>query len=184
MPLRPRTPDELWRELLKRRKITESGCWEYTGKKNRMGYGKIKWMGITTGVHRVALCIKRGVPLVGREIQVCHTCHNRPCFNPDHLYDGTNSTNQLDSVIYGTHHESRKTHCPQGHPYDSVNTISDSGKRKCRICKNIRMRKWWATNGKESRRKRKEKLNGTNDGEHAESQHHGADSKSCAVGRP
>lgn len=163
---RPRTPEELWEELLKRRKITDSGCWEYTGQKNYMGYGKIKWMGITTGVHRAAAAIKMGFPLKGREIQICHNCDNPACFNPDHLYDGTTSTNQLDSILRGTHFYSRKTHCPNGHPYDEDNTVierrgreysASAESRKCRTCKLERQRKWWAEHGKEWRKARKDK---------------------------
>jgi hypothetical protein len=34
-----------------------------------------------------------------------------------------------------------KTHCPQGHPYDQVNTIlGGDGKRRCRTCVNARAR--------------------------------------------
>lgn len=34
-----------------------------------------------------------------------------------------------------------RTHCPQGHPYDEVNTIINSdGKRRCRTCINARAR--------------------------------------------
>jgi hypothetical protein len=32
-------------------------------------------------------------------------------------------------------HNAAKTHCPQGHPYDSRNTIRSAGKRLCRACK-------------------------------------------------
>lgn len=32
----------------------------------------------------------------------------------------------------------RKTHCPQGHPYDEKNTYRNSGSRKCRTCNRIR----------------------------------------------
>ncbi len=162
MPQRPRTPGELWEEMLTRRNITGSGCWEYTGKRNKQGYGKIKWMGITVGAHRIAAVIAFGHPLKGRDNPICHKCNNPPCFNPEHLYRGTDATNQLDSVLRGTHHEARKTHCPQGHPYDTTNTVNDAGKRKCRQCKLERQREWWALHGKEWRKARKEKLNGPN----------------------
>lgn len=171
MPLRPRTPEELWAEMLTRRNVTESGCWEYTGKRTKQGYGKIKWMGITTGAHRVAAAIRLGHPLQGRESPICHKCNNPPCFNPDHLYDGTPSTNQLDSMLRGTHKETRKTHCPKGHPYDDSNTLIETRKReysesaksrKCAICKKEAVRKWWTANGNAWRRARKEQLNGTN----------------------
>jgi len=37
------------------------------------------------------------------------------------------------------HHEARKTHCPQGHPYDEANTyLSNAGRRLCRACNRAR----------------------------------------------
>ncbi len=43
MPQRSRTPEELWEELLTRRNITATGCWEYTLQRNAQGYGQVKW---------------------------------------------------------------------------------------------------------------------------------------------
>src|SRR5690348_11009685 len=117
MPTHPRSPQELWAEMLKRRTVTENECWEYNLQRNAQGYGKVKWLGKTIGAHRVAAAICLGAPLQGREIQVCHKCDNPPCFNPKHLYIGNASTNALDSIFSGRHKEARKTHCPKGHPY-------------------------------------------------------------------
>lgn len=37
--------------------------------------------------------------------------------------------------------QAERTHCPQGHPYDAVNTvIQGDGKRRCRTCINARAR--------------------------------------------
>lgn len=48
---------------------------------------------------------------------------------------GTTSQNVLDEVRHGTHAQAAKTHCPQGHPYDAVNThMAKSGGRRCRRC--------------------------------------------------
>jgi group I intron endonuclease len=35
----------------------------------------------------------------------------------------------------------RKTHCPQGHPYDEQNTIHRSGRRTCRACETARLKR-------------------------------------------
>ena len=52
------------------------------------------------------------------------------------LVYGTRSENQRDSVQIGTHNETRKTHCPAGHPYDDENTYVDPiGNRHCRACR-------------------------------------------------
>lgn len=42
-------------------------------------------------------------------------------------------------------HERAKTHCPQGHPYDDVNTyVTPKGSRMCKACQRIRHREWMA----------------------------------------
>jgi hypothetical protein len=50
---------------------------------------------------------------------------------------GTQSENIRDAVRHGTHPESRKTHCPQGHLLVEPNLVCSQlkvGKRKCRSC--------------------------------------------------
>lgn len=48
---------------------------------------------------------------------------------------GTMSENAFDIVRHGRHNSARKTHCPQGHPYDEANTrLRPSGWRACREC--------------------------------------------------
>ena len=47
---------------------------------------------------------------------------------------GTPSQNSDDSVRHGTHVNARKTHCPQGHPYDELNTARNHKSRLCREC--------------------------------------------------
>jgi hypothetical protein len=66
---------------------------------------------------------------------VCHHCDNRKCFNPDHLFIGTQKDNQVDSVRKKRHYNVRKTHCKRGHAYSPENTyITKRGGRSCRTC--------------------------------------------------
>lgn len=74
--------------------------------------------------------------------------------------DGDCFNNQLDNLAYGTFAENsqdmvshghcvspmtRRTHCPQGHPYDEANTRRDStGRRHCRKCRTQSMRQYRA----------------------------------------
>lgn len=74
---------------------------------------------------------------VGPRPEGLEGCHNNgdPFDNrTENLRWDTNSANQLDSVEHGTHHEARKTECPQGHPYDAVNTAIVDRKRRCKTC--------------------------------------------------
>lgn len=50
---------------------------------------------------------------------------------------GTPAENIQDSIDRKGHHQTRKTHCPQGHPYSPENTYIDtaSGGRRCRTCR-------------------------------------------------
>lgn len=85
-------------------------------------------------VHRLVL-----TTFVGEcpdEHQACHRDGNGSNNHLLNLYWGTRSQNQLDTVTHGTHKNSRKTHCPQGHPYDEANTRLYRNKwRYCRACK-------------------------------------------------
>lgn len=55
---------------------------------------------------------------------------------------GSSSDNSNDSVRNGTHRNSRKTHCAQGHPYDKENTYQHPiYGRRCRACDRGRKRR-------------------------------------------
>lgn len=68
---------------------------------------------------------------------VCHRCDNPPCINVDHLFLGTPKDNTRDMALKGRDSNSKKTHCPRGHPYDRLEKkLSFSGfQRRCSICK-------------------------------------------------
>lgn len=61
---------------------------------------------------------------------------------PGNLAWGTASDNQQDSIRNGRQRNGResRTHCPQGHEYDRVNTYvnSKTGYRQCKECARIR----------------------------------------------
>lgn len=83
--------------LLERRIITDSGCWLYTGGKFSNGYGSIKYKGKTHAVHRLSLSVFKDI-IFGVEDNANHIkeCPNKHCFNPDHLYKGTQIDNMAD----------------------------------------------------------------------------------------
>ena len=74
----------------------ESSCLEWTGPVNSKGYGRMYKKGKHIFVHRVALEKKLGRSIKSKHL-ACHTCDNRLCINPDHLYEGTYTDNLNDS---------------------------------------------------------------------------------------
>lgn len=55
---------------------------------------------------------------------------------------GTHSENTFDKVRHGTDHNSSKTRCINGHPYDLANTYwRTTGHRDCRACAAMRRKK-------------------------------------------
>lgn len=119
-----------------------NACHPWTGSDDgQHGYGRFRIGGRTIGTARWLLGYLRGQPLNSDE-EACHHCDNPPCCNPLHLYVGDHAQNIRDMWLRGRANfvpakiNSLKTSCPQGHPYDEVNTRIDRlGRRSCRACR-------------------------------------------------
>jgi hypothetical protein len=74
-------------------------CRVWTGA-TRSGYGARKVKGRLVAVHREALEEKLGRPL-GPGMWALHYCDNPPCYESEHLYEGTRSDNQRDALVRG-----------------------------------------------------------------------------------
>lgn len=108
-------------------------CWIWIGGKTSKGYGMFFSNKKFVYAHRFSYELHKCCIASGR--MVCHACDNPSCVNPEHLFDGTGSDNQRDSVNKGRQMHVRKTHCRQGHPYEGENLyISPRGYRFCREC--------------------------------------------------
>ena len=77
-------------------KIEKNGCWEWKKKKTLHGYGETSIQGKSRLVHRLSYEIFKGKIPEGKN--VCHSCDNKICFNPDHLWIGTQKENIEDCI--------------------------------------------------------------------------------------
>ncbi len=154
-------------DMNKRRKIDPSarflkmvlpepntGCWIWTGGTTIKGYGTFGDGTKTVMAHRFSYRTYKGEIPDG--MQIDHLCRVRCCVNPDHLEAVSASENVRRSWPYYTEHSRTasianlvaglasvnrsnavKTHCVNGHEYNSVNTrFCDAGpkRRICIIC--------------------------------------------------
>ena len=76
------------------------GCWEWPKSRNiQTGYGQMghyeNGKHFTFTAHRVSLALTKDQP---EDSSICalHTCDNRGCFNPSHLFWGSQKVNMLD----------------------------------------------------------------------------------------
>ncbi|MGE5151085.1 MAG: HNH endonuclease [Rhodospirillaceae bacterium] len=87
--------DVVERLLAKRSVNPETGCWEWQGRRDRCGYGRITVAHRRYAVHRLSAAVFLGFDLVS-PLQILHGCHNPACFNPEHLRPGTHQENTQD----------------------------------------------------------------------------------------
>lgn len=80
-------------------KSDPSGCWLWLGARAGTGCYGVIWDGRQKRAHRIIWEILNGPIPVG--LDLCHHCDNPHCVNPDHLFLGTRSDNNNDSVRKG-----------------------------------------------------------------------------------
>lgn len=88
--------------------VLRSECWEWPGWKYKSGYGRIWFNGKYWLTHRLAYYWAKKAPRDRFErLHVLHRCDNPGCYNPEHLWLGTNNDNIRDRVIKGRSYNGR-----------------------------------------------------------------------------
>lgn len=123
--------------LLEHKVVKPNGCWELNTTTFPNGYSRVSVEGVYHMAHRISaeLYLKNFDAM----LNVLHKCDNPTCWNPEHLFQGTQKDNLLDCSNKKRHHNSIKTHCKYGHEYTPENTYI--GKRGNRICKSCAIRR-------------------------------------------
>ena len=85
-------------------KLRQHGeCWLWTGRKNRIGYGYMSWLGSERVVHRIVWELLIGQIPEGKVLDhVRKRCRHRNCCNPAHLEPVTPkvNTHRGSSVLF------------------------------------------------------------------------------------
>lgn len=124
---------QTYENLLSRTTVTDNGCWEWQGFRDKDGYGISSFKHRPARAHRLAWQFARGPIPDGLVID--HLCRNKACCNPDHLEPVTVRENTIrgDTILA---RNLAKTHCDKGHPLDGDNLYADRrGWRGCRACR-------------------------------------------------
>lgn len=114
----------------------EGPCWLWTGAKMKNGYGVFnRGSGAGTALaHRFSYELLMGAVPEGAQLD--HLCRVRNCVNPDHLEPVTQAENMRRGFGF-VGLNSRKTHCPNNHPYDAVYTGRGKAERYCSKCQRV-----------------------------------------------
>jgi hypothetical protein len=124
-----RLPERFWAKVSPE---PNSGCWLWVGSSHPEGYGQLRYGKRQAYAHRLALDLGHSKT---PGMTVDHLCRTKACCNPEHLELVTRRENAIRGNVHtnGDNHR-RKTHCPQGHPYDASNTYRYRGERHCKAC--------------------------------------------------
>jgi hypothetical protein len=137
--------------------VRPNGCWIWTGKLNRAGYGYFWFEGKSRLVHRFAY--KHFIGPIADEDDVDHVCHTRDesCSGSDGRCEHRACVNYLDGHLEAVTTlvnvmrsrgvapaNAAKDRCSNGHPFDEENTYwyPDGRERGCRTCRNEAWRRW------------------------------------------
>lgn len=139
--------------------VTDSGCWEWNGRRNASNYGlfdAVRLGFLNARAHRVMY--EHRVEPIPDGLDLRHKCDNPPCVNPDHLIPGTRLDNVHDMIERG---RNKRAKCVNGHDVTQPGTTRQamrSGRMStiCLVCEQGRQRR----SNEREREKRKRKRAG------------------------
>lgn len=128
-PKRKTVSERFWAKVQK-----SDGCWIWTGGTQRGGYGHFNKRSddpVTSWrAHRVAYELSVGPIPDG--MNLCHTCDNRKCVRPDHMFLGMQKDNIADMYSKGRNYvPDQLEECKRGHRDFRT---KPNGKRYCHPC--------------------------------------------------
>lgn len=78
-------------------------CWNWAGARSGSGYGQF-WDGKRKiQAHWFLLDSQKAAALKRPGMEACHSCDNRLCVRPSHIFIGTRSDNEKDKISKGRH---------------------------------------------------------------------------------
>jgi len=134
-------------DFLNKHSYRKGECLERHGGHDSNGYATVPFLNKTIRAHRFVMHALKGMP-IDSELHVLHKCDNPGCFEPEHLFSGTNADNIRDSIEKKRRsfrsrvgYRSRVFRC--GHPFTEENSYAnDKGFKVCRICRLESIRKY------------------------------------------
>lgn len=116
--------------------VTGGGCWQWTGARHELGYGRVRISGKVVPSHRHIYTLIRGP--IPEGMQLDHLCRNPPCCNPWHLEPVAPEENvHRGAMAIGFGHPANRMWCKRGHEFTEQNTYLNpkNGAKSCKICR-------------------------------------------------